>query len=87
MAQVRQAHRNRVDEDNFVSRARELPHEVGLGMRVVIPPVFAAKADYRTIAQQDCLDSTGLGCPGNLANRVNPIDCWTGFQDSQNLQD
>ena len=60
MAQARQAHRNRVDEDDFVSRTRELAHEVGLGMRVVIPPVLAAKANDRTIGQQDIQDITGL---------------------------
>ena len=46
VAQRRQAHRDRVDEDDFVSGAREQAHEVGFRVRVVIPPVFTAKADY-----------------------------------------
>ena len=46
-----QAHRDRVDEDDFVAGARELAHQMGLGVRMVIPPVFAAKADYRSITQ------------------------------------
>src|SRR3954451_18195824 len=45
MAQRRQAHRDRVDEDYFVPRARKLTHEVGFRVWMVIPPVFTTKAD------------------------------------------
>ena len=63
MAQRRQAHRDRVNEDNLVARARELAHQVGLGVWMVIPPVFTAKANYRLVTQhslgQDSQDFTG----------------------------
>ena len=49
VGQAGQAHRDRVNKDHLVTRACKLAHQVGLGMRVVIPPVFTAKADYRTI--------------------------------------
>ena len=66
----RQPHRDRVDEDDFVAGARELAHQVGLGVWMVIPPVFTAKADYRAIEQHDFRDFTGLERSpwGNLNN-------------------
>ena len=51
VGQPRQAHRARINEDHLVPRAGKLAHQVGFGVRVVIPPVFTAKADYRTIKQ------------------------------------
>src|ERR1700674_45960 len=47
----RQPHGNRVDENHPVAGAREPAHQVILRMRVVIPPVFAAKTDDRLVAQ------------------------------------
>src|SRR5262249_46893045 len=55
VSQSGQAHRDRVNEDDFVAGARELAHEMGFGMRVVIPPIFTAKADYRAIPEHRIL--------------------------------
>src|SRR5690348_984242 len=51
MGQPGQAHRDRVNKDHLIAGARELAHQVSLGMRVVIPPIFTTKADYRSIPQ------------------------------------
>jgi hypothetical protein len=54
VSQRRQTHRDRVNEDDLVSRTGESPHEVVLRMRVMVPPVLAAEADYRAISQHVC---------------------------------
>ena len=42
----RQPHRDRVHKDDSIAGAREPAHDVILRMLMVIPPVFAAEADY-----------------------------------------
>jgi hypothetical protein len=56
-----QTHRDRINKDHLVSRTCKLAHEVSLGVRMVIPPIFTAKADYRAIDQHYAVASDSFG--------------------------
>ena len=80
MTETGQAHRDRIDEDDLVSGARKLAHQVSFGVRVVIPPVFATKTNDRTVQQHASQDfkiskiyKMNPVHPENLFNPVHPL--------------